>query len=60
MIKLVIEQSQLEKVKAEICDKRCRFLYNANNVKAKSQKDLRLVADQLEKICAECPIGKLP
>ena len=59
MMRIVMELSQFEQLKSDICDKRCRFLYNANNVKVKSSGELKKVADQMEKICSECPFNRM-
>lgn len=59
-MKIIMELSQLEQLKNDMCDKRCRFLHNANSIKAKNAMELRKVTEQMEKICAECPLNRLP
>lgn len=50
---------QLDLLKAEMCDCRCRYFYEANNPKAKNRKEIKERARELEKHCENCPLGDL-
>lgn len=59
MRKVLIDLSQLEQLKAEMCDCRCRYFYEANNPKAKSLREMKERARVLEAHCENCPLGDL-
>lgn len=52
-------REQVEEIKAEMCDTRCKWVEKVNQIRIKSPADMRKLDEMLNKACADCPLRKL-
>lgn len=50
---------ELDEIKAEMCDRYCKYLDRANRVNLTGVDDLDQLTDMMHDICGECPLNKL-
>ena len=50
---------QLEEIKEQMCDARCKWLEKANKTRARSLKEQKQITAMMEEVCAECPLNRL-
>ena len=52
-------REQIEEIKEQICETRCKWLDEANKVTFHSVEEMNQTKKVLEMCCNECPLNKL-
>lgn len=49
---------QIDDIKEEMCDTRCKWLEKANRVKARRPEEFETLSKTLREVCKSCPLNR--